>query len=57
MIFLGLIGIILLTAIIIFFYLRHGLKKVAKEMYGTTNLMDALNQSQKTAEDEHRSVN
>ena len=57
MIFLGLIGIIILTAIIIFFYLRHGLKKVAKEMYGTTNLMDALNQSQKTAEDEHRSVN
>lgn len=56
-IFLGVIGIILLAAIIIFFYLRRGLKRIAKEMYGTDNIVDALNQSQRTAEDEHRSVN
>lgn len=56
-IFLGLIGIILLTAIIIFFYIRRGLKKVAREMYGTNNIIDAINQSQKTAQDEHKSVN
>ncbi len=56
-IFLGLIGIILLTAIIIFFYVRRGLKKVAREMYGTDNIIDALNQSNKTLEDTHKSVN
>lgn len=57
MIFLGLFGIILLTAIIIFFYVRKGLKKIAKEMYGTNSIVDALNQSEKSAADEHRSVN
>ncbi len=57
MIFLGLFGIILLTAIIIFFYVRKGLKKMARDMYGTNSIVDALNQSQKTAQDEHKSVN
>ncbi len=57
LILLSIIAVILLVAIIIFFYVRSGLKKVAREMYGTNNIIDALNQSQKTAEDEHKSVN
>lgn len=30
---------------------------MARDMYGTNSIVDALNQSQKTAQDEHKSVN
>lgn len=30
---------------------------MAREMYGTNSIVDALNQSQRTAQDEHKSVN
>lgn len=57
LIILAIFSIVLIAAICIFFYVRRGLKKVAREMYGTDNIVDALNQSQRSAEDEHKSVN
>lgn len=57
LVLLCIIAVIFLVAIIIFFYVRRGLKKMAKEMYGTNSIVDALNQSQRTAQDEHKSVN
>ena len=57
LIILSIFAIVLIIAICIFFYARRGLKKMAQEMYGTNNIIDALNQSQRTAADEHKSVN
>ena len=56
-VFLSVVSIIILVGIIIFFYVRRGLKRMAKEMYGTDNIIDALNQSNKTLEQTHKSVN
>lgn len=56
-VFLSVIALIILTGIIIFFYVRSGLKRVAKEMYGTNSIIDAMNQSSKTLEESHKSVN
>ena len=59
--FIAKISIIIISGVYIFvnifFYVRRGLKKVAREMYGTDNIIDALNQSNKTLEDTHKSVN
>jgi hypothetical protein len=57
LIILSIFAIVLIIAICIFFYARRGLKKMAQEMYGTNNIIDALNQSQRSAADEHKSVN
>jgi len=56
-VFLSVVSIIILVGIIIFFYVRRGLKRMAREMYGTDNIIDALNQSNKTLEQTHKSVN